>query len=105
MTFVKEMIHDTTQTLSDHHPAITRIALNLPVDTKNRKTSYMKLNVEKLLMDSTRERVNSMWNEQMQEGRDPRVNWELGWKAMKKTHKEIQKAREEAKKGRLRLED
>lgn len=28
MHLVKEVMHDTTQNLSDHHPMITRIGLN-----------------------------------------------------------------------------
>lgn len=41
----------------------------------------------------------------MQEGRDPRVNWELGWKAIKKTLRQIKWDRDGRERNRERRED
>lgn len=72
---------------------------------ETRRTSYMKLNVDEMSVDNTREKVIIVWNVKMLGDRDPRINWELGWKAVKKALKEIQKARDEAEKECARLED
>lgn len=39
----------------------------------------------------------------MREGRDPRINWKLGWKELKKALKGIQKNRDEEERNRTRL--
>lgn len=41
----------------------------------------------------------------MKEHRDPRVNWELGWKAIRLKIKAIRKEREETEKNHPRLKD
>lgn len=41
----------------------------------------------------------------MREGRDPRTNWELGWRAIKRASKEMIRERNETEKNRSKLED
>lgn len=38
-------------------------------------------------------------------GRDPWINWEMGWRAIKQTLKKIQKTRDEEERKRVRPED
>lgn len=85
MEFVREMIHDATQTLLDHHPTLVCIAL-FPTPSSRKKTSYMKLklNADELGVESMWVKLKQIWKEQMLEGRDLWVNQEFGWKAIKK---------------------
>lgn len=71
MDFVLEKIHNATQTLSDHHPTLARIALSQAPSLSSKKTSYMKLDVEELKVENTRSILEAIWKEQMRAGRDP----------------------------------
>lgn len=103
--FVREVIHDATQSLSDHHPSLVRIAL-LPFEQNGqRKSSYMKLDALELSVESTNIALKLAWDEQMIDGRDPCINWELGWKAICKEIKKISKARAETEKNQPNLDE
>lgn len=78
MEFVCEVIHDATQTLSDHHPLLIRIALQPLMRIGMRKSSYHKLDVLELSIESTCAALQSIWGEHIIEGRDRRINWKLG---------------------------
>lgn len=65
MHLVQEVIHDASQTLSNHHPIITRIALNPLAQMQRKRSSYMRMDVEELGVKSTREVVERVWKEQM----------------------------------------
>lgn len=60
---VREMIHDATQTLSDHHPTLTRFTLNPLAKREVRRTSYLKMDIGELVVRSTRERLELVWKE------------------------------------------
>lgn len=62
------MIHDATQTLSDHHPTVTRISLNSQVHRELKRSSYLKMDVDELKVDSTRAEVERVWREEIQVG-------------------------------------
>lgn len=74
MEFVREIMHDATQTLLDHHPSLIRVALQPTTRSNLRKTSYTKLDAKELEIDCTRLAAKATWVDQMREGRDPRVN-------------------------------
>lgn len=84
MEYVREVIHDATQILSDHHPLLIRMAMQPVARSGLKKLSYFKLDVLGLEVDSIREAIKLVWNKHMKNDRDPRVNWELGWKAIRK---------------------
>lgn len=92
--YVREVLHGTTQTLSDHQPMVTRIALTMTEEPCRKCSLYMKMDVTELRSDGTKEKVKAAWEEQMKEGRDVRFNWEIGWKAIKKVLLEVQRSRE-----------
>lgn len=58
-------------------------SLSPPPQSTRKKTFYLKLNVDELQVESTRTKLEAVWKNQMHEDRDPRINWELGWKAIK----------------------
>lgn len=105
MEFVREVVHDATQTLLDHHPSLIRIALQPLAPTGLRKSSYAKLDANELFVSNTITAIHDVYNTQMFEGRDPRINWELGWKAIRKTIINIQKEHDAREKNRVRPED
>lgn len=53
MEFAHEVIHDVTQMLWNHHPYLIRIALQLEARTGLKKSSYFKLDANKLEEEST----------------------------------------------------
>lgn len=71
MEFVWEMVHDATQTLSDHHPSLIRFALKPLAPSRMRKSLYFKLDANELLVESTCEALQWVWREHMVEDRDP----------------------------------
>lgn len=98
MEYFCEVVHNATHSLSDHHPSLIGIAL-LPLERNGyKKSSYMKLDALELFVESTCISLEKVWDEQMIEGRDPRVNYELGWKAIWNEVKKNGKARVEAEK-------
>lgn len=78
MEFVCKVVHDATQTLSDHHPLLIRFAMQPPHRSSLRKSSYFKLDLNELLVESTKIELKSIWCEQVVGNRDPRINRELG---------------------------
>lgn len=52
MEFVHEVVHDMTQTLSNHHPSLIKIAMQPLPRSNPRKTSYFKLDVNELKVES-----------------------------------------------------
>lgn len=63
MEFVREKIHDVTQTLSDHHPTLARIAMSPFIPPGHKKSTYMKLNVDELKVDNTHSNFEEVWKE------------------------------------------
>lgn len=103
--FVHEVVHDASQSLSDHHPSLIWISLLPPPQSNLWKSSYFKMDVYELLFSSTRATLQKFWVDQNVVDRDPRIIWELGWRAMKLVLKRIKQARDEVKRNRIRLED
>lgn len=60
---MQEVIHDATQSLSGHHPIVTKIAMNLPAYLQWKRSSYLKMNVEELKVDEMRETIKRVWKE------------------------------------------
>lgn len=52
MEFVREVVHDATQTLSDHHPSLIRITLQPIACSCLKNSSYLKLDTKELEVDS-----------------------------------------------------
>lgn len=71
------------QTLSNHHPCLINIVLEPIARMSQNKLSYLKLDGNELVIYSTCEVIKLVWVEQMRENRNPCVNLELGWKAIK----------------------
>lgn len=105
MEFVREVIHDATQTLSDHLPCLIRIVVQPETRTGSKNSSYYKLHAIELEVESTKAALRKVWLEHMIEGQDSRVNWELGWRAIRSEVKKISKTREEATKYLHRPQD
>lgn len=63
MEFVREVIHDTSQSLSDHHPCLIRIAMKPMAKSNLKKSSYHKLDVLELEVDNTRVAIQQVWEE------------------------------------------
>lgn len=105
MEFFREVVHDATQTLLDHHPSLIKVALQPVARSCLTKSSYAKLDANQLEIDSTWLAAKYVWADQMREGRDPQVNWELWWLTIKVELKKIRKGREEANANRPCLED
>lgn len=61
------------------------------------KSTYDKLDSNELLVEDTWAALKRVWANQIVIGRDPWVNWELGWRAIKKEIKMICTSKEEEK--------
>lgn len=105
MEFFFKVIHDATQTLSDHHPSLIIIALQPMAVSRLRKSSYLKLDVDELGLESTITALKDEWSAQMADGRDPQINWDLGWKEICKRVLQNQKDKDEVEKNRIRPKD
>lgn len=99
------MIHDATQTLSDHHPSLIRIAMQPLEQTVKSRSSYLKLDAMELEVESTATTLEWVRKDSMIGDRDPCINWELGWKAIQNEIKRIKKTRDEVEMSRPRPED
>lgn len=103
---MREVLHDATQTLSGHHPLLTWIAMSpLATPSTRHKTLYMKLNAKELDTESTKISLEKIWEEQMVIDRDPRVNWELGWRVVKIFLKDVKKEWDDIEKNWIRPDD
>lgn len=63
MEFVCEVVHDALQTLSDHHPSLIQFAMQPLPRTGLKKTSYFKLDVNELRVESTLLALKRDWYE------------------------------------------
>lgn len=52
MEFIREVVHNATQTLSDHHPSLVTIAMQPTPKSGLKKSSYLKLDANELAIDS-----------------------------------------------------
>ncbi|CAM6086928.1 unnamed protein product [Calypogeia fissa] len=79
-----KVTHDGAQTLSDHVPVTTTLALSdSGQEPKGGKSTYAKLDFKLMQVDHVKEQVVLAWKKEMLLDRDPRVNWEIGWRKIK----------------------
>lgn len=83
-SFIKEIVHDGSQTLSDHLPVICTVTLKEDAALAKRRSTYFKMDVHDLEMEGVAQRVEELWMESQSAGRDPRVNIDIGWSLIRR---------------------
>lgn len=75
-----------------------------PSTSTRKRTSYLKLDANEWQVESTCIELERVWKLEMHVGKDPKINWELGSKAIKKALKSI-KERDDKEKNIIQPED
>lgn len=82
------MDHNSRETLSDHIPIVYTFVFLEETEAEIKKGSYLKMDHKMLADPKFLGKIQLAWESRMRDGVDPRVCWELGWKAIRRLMKE-----------------
>ncbi|KAL3694300.1 hypothetical protein R1sor_007951 [Riccia sorocarpa] len=82
VTFHGEILHDAAVHLSDHHPVL--FSLERPQTTKVRRSTHYKANPDIIKKPEIQEEMKRIWVSTAPNMPDPRIRWELRWRAVRK---------------------